>query len=63
MGGVGGVAVSYVGVGGSNVSSPQPVAMGAIDATGKVGDDICSVIRYTKVHMYTHFVHTFVLRT
>ena len=36
VGGVGGVAVSYVGVGGSNVSSPQPVAMGAIDATGKI---------------------------
>ena len=36
VGGVGGVAVSYVGVGGSNVSSPQPVTMGAIDATGEI---------------------------
>ena len=60
MGGVGGVAVSYVSMGGSNVSSPQPVGMGPIDAIGKillVGDDLCLVLRYTHVHvLYVHFV-------
>ena len=36
MGGVGGVAVGFVGVGGSNLSSPQTVTMSGLDAAGKV---------------------------
>ena len=35
MAGVGGVAVGYVGLGGINLSSPQPVNVAGIDATGK----------------------------
>ena len=35
MGGVGGVAMGYVGIGGSNLSSPQTMAMAGLDATGK----------------------------
>ena len=32
---VGGVAMGYVGIGGSNLSSPQTMAMAGLDATGK----------------------------
>ena len=35
MGGVGGVAMSYVGIGGGSLSSPQTVSLAGVDATGK----------------------------
>jgi hypothetical protein len=35
MGGVGCVAMGYVGVGGGGLSSPQTVALAGVDATGK----------------------------
>ena len=38
MGGVGGMAVGFVGmgVGGVNLTSPQTVPVGALDATGEI---------------------------
>lgn len=35
VGGVGGVAMGYVGVGGGGLSTPQTVALAGVDATGK----------------------------
>ena len=35
MGGVGGVAMGYVGIGGGSLSSPQTVSLAGMDATGK----------------------------
>lgn len=35
VGGVGGVAMGYVGVGGGGLSTPQTVTMAGVDSTGK----------------------------